>query len=95
MKKILIAAGTGISVSALDRLDSGLKKRGLSALCSVTRCRVPELEAKAPAYDILIRTAFLPKDLGRPVINGLGLVTGGAALEAVLDEIEAALKAQD
>jgi PTS system galactitol-specific IIB component len=87
MKKILLAAGTGISVTVTDRLENGLKKRGLEHQFSITKCRVNELAKKAQEYDILIRTALLTDKVDKPVINGLGLATGGAAAEAVLDEI--------
>ena len=92
MKKILLAAGTGIFVTLLDRLENGLKKRGLERQYTITKCKVTELAKKAPEFDIIIRTALLTEKVDKPVINGLGLATGGAAAEAVLDEIAAAVK---
>ena len=92
MKKILLAAGTGIAVTAIDRLKNGLKNRGLENQFSITQCKVAELAKKAPDYDIIIRTAMLADKVDKHVINGLGLATGGAAAEAVLDEIAAAIK---
>jgi len=92
MKKILLSAGTGIAVTAIDRLENGLKKRGLEHQFSITKCKVAELAKKAPDYDIIIRTAMLVDKVDKHVINGLGLVTGGAATEAVLDEVTAAIK---
>ena len=92
MKTILLAAGTGIAVTVIDRLENGLKKRGLEHQYSITKCKVAELAKKSPEYDILIRTAMLVDKVDKPVINGLGLATGGAAAEAVLDEIAAAIK---
>jgi PTS system galactitol-specific IIB component len=92
MKKILLAAGTGIAVTAIDRLENGLKKRGLEKRFSITKCKVAELAKKAPEYDIIIRTALLTEQVDKPVINGLGLATGGAAAETVLDEVAAAIK---
>ena len=92
MKKILLAAGTGIAVTVIDRLENGLKKRGLDRQFSITKCKVAELAAKAPGYDVIIRTALLVDHVDKPVINGLGLATGGTAAEAVLDEVAAAVK---
>ena len=92
MKKILLGAGTGIAVTVIDRLENGLKKWGLDHQYSITKCKVPELAKKATEYDIIIRTALLVDKIDKPVINGLGLATGGAAAEAVLDEIAAAIK---
>jgi PTS system galactitol-specific IIB component len=92
MKKILLAAGTGIAVTVIDRLENGLKKRGLEKQFSITKCKVVELAKKAPEYDVIIRTALLTEQVDKPVINGLGLATGGAAAETVLDEVAAAIK---
>ena len=94
MKKILLAAGTGIAVTVIDRLENGLKKRGLEHQFSITKCKVFEFAKKAEGFDILIRTAMMTEKIDKPVINGLGLATGGAAAEAVLDEIAAAIKSQ-
>jgi galactitol-specific phosphotransferase system IIB component len=92
MKKILLAAGTGIAVTAIDRLQNGLKKRGLDHQFSITKCKVVELAKNAPDYDIVIRTALLTDTVDKPVINGLGLATGGTAAETVLDQVAAAIK---
>ncbi|MDR0583912.1 MAG: hypothetical protein LBG57_06140 [Treponema sp.] len=92
MKKILLAAGTGIYVRALDKLETGLKKRGLGNQYSITKCKVPELKKQAPGFDLVIRTALLTDTVDTPVINGVALVTGGQAAEAVLDEIAAFIK---
>ena len=92
MKKILLGAGTGIAVTVIDRLENGLKKRGLEHQFSITKCKVVELAKKAPEYDVIIRTAMMTDKIDKPVINGLGLATGGAAAEAVLDEVTAAIK---
>ena len=93
MKKILLGAGTGVAVTVMDRIANGLKKRGLDHQYSLTKCKVVELAKQAAGYDIIIRTALLVDKIDKPVINGLGLATGGAAAEAVLDEIAAAIKA--
>ncbi|MDR1506881.1 MAG: hypothetical protein LBI67_07230 [Treponema sp.] len=93
MKKILLAAGTGIYVKVLDKLETGLKKRGLEKQYSVTKCRVPELKKQASGFDLVIRTALLTETVDKPVINGIALATGGQAAETVLDEIAAAIKA--
>jgi len=92
MKKILLSAGSGIAVVAIDRIKNGLKKRELEGTYSITQCKVIELAKKAPDFDIIIRTAMLADDIGKPVINGVGLAQGGAAAEAVLDEVAAAIK---
>jgi galactitol-specific phosphotransferase system IIB component len=92
MKKILLAAGTGIYVKVLDRLDIGLKQRGLAKQYSVTKCKVPELKKQAPGFDLVIRTALLTDKVDTPVINGIALATGGQAAETVLDEIAALIK---
>jgi galactitol-specific phosphotransferase system IIB component len=92
MKKILLAAGTGIYVKVLDRLETGLKKRGLANQYSVTKCKVPELAKQAPAFDFVIRTALLVGEVDKPVVNGIGLATGGQAAEDALDEIAALIK---
>ena len=92
MKTILLGAGTGIAVIVMDRLENGLKKRGLEHQYSITKCKVSELAKKAPEYDIVIRTAMLVDKVDKPVVNGLGLATGGAAAETVLDEIAASIK---
>jgi len=92
MKKILLGAGTGIAVTVIDRLENGLKKRGLGNQFSITKCKVAELAAKSPDYDVIIRTAMMAEKIDKPVINGLGLATGGAAAESVLDEVAAAIK---
>ena len=92
MKKILLGAGTGIAVTVIDRLENGLKKRGLGNQFSITKCKVVELASKAPEYDIIIKTAMLADKIDKPVINGLGLATGGTAAETVLDEVAAAIK---
>ena len=92
MKKILLGAGTGIAVTVMDRLENGLKKRGLERQYSITKCKVAELAKKAPDFDIIIRTALLTDKIDKHVINGLGLATGGAAAEAVLDEVAAGIK---
>jgi galactitol-specific phosphotransferase system IIB component len=94
MKKILLAAGTGIYVRVLDRLENGLKQRGLAKQYSVTKCKVPELKQQAPGFDLIIRTALLTETVDKPVINGIALATGGPAAEAILDEIAAAIKSQ-
>ena len=92
MKKILLGAGTGIAVTVIDRLENGLKKRGLEKQFSVTKCKVVELAQKSPGYDIIIHTAMLTEKIDKPLINGLGLATGGSAAEKVLDEVAAAVK---
>ena len=92
MKKILLSAGSGVAVVAIDRLKNGLKKRELDGKYTITQCKVIELAKKAPDYDIIIRTAMLADEVDKPVINGVGLAQGGAAAEAVLDEIAAAIK---
>jgi len=92
MKKILLGAGTGIAVTVIDRLENGLKKRGLDRQYSITKCKVSELAAKAPEYDVIIRTALLVDKIEKHVINGIGLATGGSAAEAVLDEIAAIIR---
>jgi galactitol-specific phosphotransferase system IIB component len=93
MKKILLAAGTGIYVKVLDRLETGLKKRGLANQYSITKCKVQELAKQAPAFDVIIRTALLVDKVDKPLINGIGLATGGQAAEDTLDEIAALIKA--
>lgn len=92
MKKILLAAGTGIYVRVLDKLEAGLQKRGLEKRYSVTKCKVPELKKQAPGFDLVIRTALLADTVDTPVINGVALATGGQAAEAVLDEIAAFIR---
>jgi PTS system galactitol-specific IIB component len=92
MKKILVSAGTGIAVAVMDRLETGLKKRGLQNQYSITKCKVVELAKKAPEFDVVIRTAMMPDPIDKPVINGIGLAMGGAAAETVLDEVAAAVK---
>ncbi|MDR2785899.1 MAG: hypothetical protein LBB83_08300 [Treponema sp.] len=89
MKKILLAAGTGIYVKVLDKIENGLKKRGLANQYSVTKCKVQELAKQASGFDFIIRTALLVDKVDKPVINGIGLATGGQAAEDVLDEIAA------
>jgi galactitol-specific phosphotransferase system IIB component len=92
MKKILLAAGTGIYVKVLDKLENGLKKRGLANQYSISKCKVPELAKQAPAFDFVIRTALLVGEVDKPVVNGIGLATGGQAAEDALDEIAALIK---
>jgi galactitol-specific phosphotransferase system IIB component len=92
MKKILLAAGTGIYVKVLDKLETGLKKRGLANQYSITKCKVPELAKQAPAFDVIIRTALLVDKVDKPVVNGIGLATGGQAAEDAIDEIAALIK---
>jgi galactitol-specific phosphotransferase system IIB component len=94
MKKILLVAGTGIAVTIINRLENGLKTRGLENQYSITKCKVIEFVQKAPDFDIIIRTTMLTDEIDKPVINGLSLLIGGADAEAVLDEIAAAIKSQ-
>jgi galactitol-specific phosphotransferase system IIB component len=93
MKKILLGAGGPLFITAQDRLATGLGKRGISAKdYSVTKCKVYDIAKMAADYDILIRTGMLNDKIDRPVIDGIGLITGGAAADKVLDEIAALLK---
>lgn len=91
-KTVLFACGTGIATSTVvaHAVADALKERGISF--NARQCKVAEVAGQIDDVDLVVSTAQLPKDLGKPVITTLAFLTGIGKAEA-LDKIEAVLRA--
>ncbi|AWK52908.1 PTS galactitol transporter subunit IIB [Clostridium beijerinckii] len=88
MKKIIVACGAGVATStiAIQKIKTGLEKRGLLDKVQITQSTVLELSNEAKNKDLIVTTAMTKEDYGIPVIHGLPFITG-IGTEKVMDEI--------
>lgn len=88
MKKIIVACGSGVATStvALQKLKTGLEKRGKLDKVSFSQTSLTELPSLVEGHDLIVTTAQGGTNLGLPVVSGLGLITG-MGVEKVIDEV--------
>jgi PTS system galactitol-specific IIB component len=90
-KIVLVVCGTGVATSTLvaHAIEEAMQARGIKV--ATRQCKAMEVLSMAPDADLIVATTPVPADLGRPVIKGLPFLTG-IGRDAVLDQIEAALR---
>lgn len=90
-KRILVVCGTGIATSTVvvSKIHEFLKQRGIDA--EVRQAKVMELGPQLDDVDLVVTTTLLPRQINKPVVNGLAFITG-ANVAATLDEIATRLK---
>ncbi|MCO4319810.1 PTS sugar transporter subunit IIB [Phyllobacterium sp. 21LDTY02-6] len=90
-KTVLFACGTGIATSTVvaHAVEDALKERGIRI--NTRQCKATEVASNIDDVDLVVSTAQLPKDLGKPSITTLAFLTGIGKTD-VLDQIEAALR---
>ncbi|MEP7456888.1 PTS sugar transporter subunit IIB [Phyllobacterium sp. SB3] len=90
-KTVLFACGTGIATSTVvaHAVEDALKKRGISI--ATRQCKTTEVASNVADVDLVVSTAQLPKDLGKPAITTLAFLTG-IGKDDVLDKIESILR---
>ena len=88
MKKILLCCGSGIATStaAANRLKNKLEERGFAGQFTTTQCKVNEVASKAADYDLIVSTAVISQDFGKPVVLGISFLTG-INLDKTIDEV--------
>lgn len=88
MKKILLCCGSGIATStaAASRLKDKLEARGFAGQFTTTQCKVNEVASKAADYDVIVSTAVVSQDFGKPVVQGITFLTG-IGVDKTVDEI--------
>lgn len=88
MKKIIVACGAGVATStiAIQKIKTGLEKRGLLDKVQITQSTVIELSKQAKNFDLIVTTAMVSEDYGVPLIKGLPFITG-MGVDKVMDEI--------
>lgn len=94
MKKILMACGTGVAVLVTERLNNGLKERGLANTYQLVKGKLSEAEFIADQFDIVITASMIPEGLKKsttPVIDGVPLLTGVGA-DKVYDAVAELLR---
>lgn len=76
MKRILVACGGAVATStvAADRVRELCRKNGIPA--DVQQCRISELGSRADQADLIITTAKISRDYGKPVVHGIAFVSG-------------------
>ena len=90
-KTVLFACGTGIATSTVvaHAVEDALKARGLTI--STRQCKTTEVAANLADVDLVVSTAQLPTDLGKPAITTLAFLTG-IGKDDVLNRIETILR---
>jgi len=88
MKKILLCCGSGIATStaAANRLKDKLTERGFGGKFTTTQCKVNEVASKIADYDLVVSTAVITQDFGKPVEQGISFLTG-INVDKTIDEI--------
>ncbi len=76
MKRILVACGGAVATStvAADRVRDLCKKNNIPV--DVQQCRISELASRADQVDLIVTTAKVSRDYGKPVIHGIAFVSG-------------------
>lgn len=87
MTKILVVCGAGVATAAVvaRKLRSYLAGEGITA--SVRQGKIMDLLSADIDADLIISTVPLPDDLGLPVLDGVPLLTGGAAADEALSTV--------
>lgn len=90
-KTVLFACGTGIATSTVvaHAVEDALKERGIRI--NTRQCKTTEVASHINDVDLVVSTAQLPADLGKPAITTLAFLTGVGKTDA-LDRIEEALR---
>lgn len=76
MKRILVACGGAVATStvAADRVRDLCRKNHIPV--DVQQCRISELASRADQVDLIVTTAKVSRDYGKPVIHGIAFVSG-------------------
>ncbi|WP_317854175.1 PTS sugar transporter subunit IIB [Chakrabartyella piscis] len=92
MKRILLCCGSGIATStvAAKKLETKLNERGFAGKFTTTQCKVNEIASKIENFDIVVSTAVVSQNYGKPVVQGLPFLTG-IGIDKVIDDIVAKL----
>jgi PTS system galactitol-specific IIB component len=74
--KIMLSCGSGVATSmhVAVKVKEYMEKLGLKVI--IDGCSVNELPYRAKSYDIIVSTAQVPFDLGKPVFNAVPILTG-------------------
>lgn len=74
--RILIACGTGIATSTViaNRVKEKCEEAGLKVM--VDQTSVPQVETKAPGFDLVIASCQIPASVTTPYISGISYLTG-------------------
>ena len=92
-KTVLVACGTAVATSTLvaTAIEEAMKRRGIAV--NIRQCKIAELpDLVEEACDLIVTTAPVPDNLGKPVLKGLPFLTGiGKA--ALIEKIETTLRA--
>lgn len=76
MKRILVACGGAVATSTLaaDAVRELCRANGIAA--DVQQCRISELGSRADTADLIVTTAKISRDYGKPVVHGIAFVSG-------------------
>jgi galactitol PTS system EIIB component len=76
MKKIIVACGGAVATSTLaaEKIRELCQREGIAA--DVQQCRIPEIPSLASEVDLIVTTARVDTDYGKPTLHGIAFVSG-------------------
>lgn len=76
MKRVLVACGGAVATStvAADRVRELCRENSIPV--DVQQCRISELGGRADQADLIVTTAKISRDYGKPVVHGIAFVSG-------------------
>ena len=76
MKRVLVACGGAVATStvAADRVRELCRENNIPV--DVQQCRISELGSRAEQADLIVTTAKISRDYGKPVVHGIAFVSG-------------------
>lgn len=76
MKRVLVACGGAVATStvAANRVRDLCAENGIPV--DVQQCRISELGSRADQADLIVTTAKVSRDYGKPVVHGIAFVSG-------------------
>lgn len=90
-KIVLVACGTAVATSTVVAVAIGEACKAAGIPVQTRQCKASEVPMLAKDCDLIVTTTPVPKDLGKPVIQGLAFLTG-IGKDQVLKQIIDALK---
>lgn len=76
MKHVIVACGGAVATStvAAERVRELCKANNIAV--DVQQCRINELASRADQVDLIVTTAKVSRDYGKPVVHGIAFVSG-------------------
>lgn len=90
-KVVLVACGTAVATSTVVAVAISEACKAAGIPVQTRQCKASEVPILAKDCDLIVTTTPVPKDLGKPVIQGLAFLTG-IGKDQVLQQILDALK---